>query len=345
LGKQPSDQSDEPFEVNMIESLPCESKEEDEIEDLYDDNFVELDEVEQLFDEEIRLFEMKSNEEDDELDFEEREKRFNEEFRLFEEKVQREHTGVSELFDELVIFEQPDQENSEESSLNNGVEKGKRLTHMGPQISDAIPDELSVWRNNDGYKDQFDYPVHSEWRDPYVEPAMEGCNTLFQPIEKEPAGLDLWLNSWDNMSTLDMNDTHSYKDPCYKDTGYFEQGERIFDHECKFFENLDPSSAHIDKDKCGENRTTVNVEIAESDVEHDELMEEQLGLDDKTESRTTERVRWKKKKNARMRISSSKQRRGQGGCLWSDNVVINSIRRTHYQSGKRSRGRNRPSLI
>ena len=46
LGKQPSDQSDEPFEVNMIESLPCESKEEDEIEDLYDDNFVELDEVE-----------------------------------------------------------------------------------------------------------------------------------------------------------------------------------------------------------------------------------------------------------------------------------------------------------
>ena len=301
--------------------------------------------IEERLDEEIRLFEMKSNEGDDELDLEDREKRFNEEFRLFEEKVQREHTGVRELFDELVIFEQPDQENSEESSLNNGMEKGRRLTHVGPQISNAIPDELSEWRNNDGYKDQFDYPVHSEWRDPYVEPAMEGCNTLSQPIEKEPAGLDLWLNSWDNMSTLDMPDTHSYKDPCYKDTGHFEQGERIFDHECKFFENLDPSSAHIDKDKCGENRTTVKLENTESAVENDELLEDQLGLDDKTESRTTGRVRWKKKKNARIRMSRSKRQKGKGGCFWSDNVVINSMRRTHYQSGKRSRGRNIPSLI
>jgi hypothetical protein len=147
------------------------------------------------------------------------------------------------------------------------------------------------------------------------------------------------------MSTLDMPDTHSYKDPFYKDTGHFEQGERIFDHECKFFENLDPSSANIDKDKYGENRTTVNVEIAESAVENDELMEEQLGLGDKTESRTTGRVRWKKKKNARMRVSGYERQRGKGGCLWNFNVEISSIKRTHFQSGKRARGRNRPSLI
>ena len=53
LGKQPSDQTEEPFEVNMIESLPSESREEEEIEDLYDDNFIELDEVEKMFDEMI----------------------------------------------------------------------------------------------------------------------------------------------------------------------------------------------------------------------------------------------------------------------------------------------------
>ena len=51
LGKQPSDQTEEPFEVNMIESLPSESREEEEIEDMYDENFIELDEVEKLFDE------------------------------------------------------------------------------------------------------------------------------------------------------------------------------------------------------------------------------------------------------------------------------------------------------
>ena len=37
----------------MIESLPGESREEEEMEELYDDNFIELDEVEKLFDEMI----------------------------------------------------------------------------------------------------------------------------------------------------------------------------------------------------------------------------------------------------------------------------------------------------
>jgi len=60
---------------------------------------------EEMLDEEIKLFEMRSNEEDDEPDFEEREQRFIEEFRLFEEKEQRGHAGVSELFDEPVISE------------------------------------------------------------------------------------------------------------------------------------------------------------------------------------------------------------------------------------------------
>ena len=53
LGKQPSDQTNEPFKVIMIEGLPSENGEEEEIESLYDDNFMKLDEVDKLFDEMI----------------------------------------------------------------------------------------------------------------------------------------------------------------------------------------------------------------------------------------------------------------------------------------------------
>jgi hypothetical protein len=53
LGKQPSDQTNEPFEVNMIEGLPSENGEKEEIASLNDDNFMELDEVKKLFDEMI----------------------------------------------------------------------------------------------------------------------------------------------------------------------------------------------------------------------------------------------------------------------------------------------------
>jgi len=77
-------------------------------------------------------------------------------------------------------------------------------------------------------------------------------------------------------------------------------------------------------------------------VEDKIVNKNQLGMDYE-ECCTTERMRWKKKKNARMRMSSNERRRKEGGCF--DNVVVNSMRRTHYQSGKRSRGRNRPSLI
>ena len=196
-----------------------------------------------------------------------------------------------------------------------------------------------------GYKNQFDYPVRSEWRDPYFEPAMKGCKTLFQTIEKEPAGLDIGPNSLDNLSTLDMPVTHACNDPFYEDSVHLKQGEWISDHERKISENLKSSSAHIDEDKCGDSRLTVNLEMTKSAVEIEELMEEQLGLDDKTESRTTGRVRWKKKKNARMRrsIPSSGWREVERIFLKNFNVEINSIKRTHFQSGKRSRGRNIPS--
>ena len=95
-------------------------------------------------------------------------------------------------------------------------------------------------------------------------------------------------------------------------------------------------------DDCG---STVDLEITESAVEDDDLMEDQCRVDNE-ESCTAERVRWKKKKNARMRmLRSSGWRREEGVYLRSDNVNIDSMKWTHYQSGKRSRGRSRPSLI
>ena len=178
-----------------------------------------------------------------------------------------------------------------------------------------------------------------EWEDPYLKPAGDGVNPLLQPMEKEPAGLELWLNSLDTLSNLDTTETHMYHDPFYSDTGHFEQGEWIFDYECKFFENLEPCSDHMERDNGNDCGVAINLESTGCT----EAMEDELGLDDKTESQTTDRVRWKKKKNARMRVSGYEWRSGEVRYFWCDNVVINFMRRTHYQSGKRSRGRNRPS--
>jgi hypothetical protein len=363
---------------------------------------------EEMLDEEIKLFEMRSNEEDDEPDFEEREQRFIEEFRLFEEKEQRGHAGVSELFDEPVISEQrdhyPEQFHEEHQSqlsseispelvlAQNPIEEGECVSHdtqrssedkivcssyegdnvdmidgtnedsveqsdweddeescenewleeetlvqSGLTIGDTDPNDHIQWR----YNVLFDDPVNSEWMDPCFEPAREGYNILFQPIEKEPAGLELWPNSLDNIPTLDMPETHSYNDPLYNDSGHFEQGEWIFVHERKFYENLDPCSDNMDKDKCDDCGLSVNLESSEKAIEDDELKEDQIGMDNE-ESCTAEKVQ-KKKKVRRRRMCD--RRSDERTCLRSYNVNINSLKRTHYQSGKRARGRNRPSLI
>jgi hypothetical protein len=305
-GKQPSDPEDEYVGVNEIQGSRS---------------------FEERLDEELSLFEMRSNEEDDEPDLEERERRFMEEFRLFEEKEQRRHQSQlsSEISSELELAQNP-------------IEEEECLSHDTQKSSEV----KIVCSSYEG-----DNVENSEWEDPYLELVGEGFNPLFQPIEKEPVRFDLWPNSLDNMSTLDMTDTHIYNDPFYNDTGHFEQGEWIFDYECKFFENSESYSDHIGIDEGNEFRSTINLEMTESAVEIEELMEEQLGLDDKTESRTTGRVRWKKKKNARMRrsIPSSGWREVERIFLKNFNVEINSIKRTHFQSGKRARGRNRPSLI
>ena len=46
LGKQPSDASDQPFEVNLIQGLPSEHFEEEGLDIKYNDHDSELDEVE-----------------------------------------------------------------------------------------------------------------------------------------------------------------------------------------------------------------------------------------------------------------------------------------------------------
>jgi hypothetical protein len=213
------------------------------------------------------------------------------------------------------------------------------LMQSGLTIGDKEPNDHIQWRSNV----LFDDPVNSEWGDPCLEPVREGFNPLFRPMEKEPARLELWLNSLDNISTLDMPDTHSYNDPFYNDFGHFEQGEWIFDNECKNFENLDPRSNDIVNDKGNDCGLTVDMEITENVVEDDDLLENQYGLDNE-ESCTVERVRWKKKKKVRRRMLFE-WRSDEGIFLRSFNVDIDSMKRTHYESGKRSRGRHKPSFI
>jgi len=81
--------------------------------------------------------------------------------------------------------------------------------------------------------------------------------------------------------------------------------------------------------------------VEQSDWEDDELKEDQIRMDNE-ESCTAEKVQ-KKKKVKRRRMCD--RRSDERTCLRSYNVNINSLKRTHYQSGKRARGRNRPSLI
>ena len=391
-------------QVNMIYKLQMDQGKDDSAEE-------DVEETPQSFgeicNEEIRLFEAR-NIDDYELEFKDRERRPNEEFRLFEGRDRRKNAGVSELFDEPVIFEwwdhYPEQFHKEHQSQSlseillglvpaqNPIEEGECLSDDTQRSSegkivcssyeidnvemidgtkeDSV--EQSDWGDDEescdnewleeetlmqsgltiGDKDAhdhiqwrynvlFDDPENSEWGDPYLEPVREGFNPLFQPMEKEPAGLELWPNSLDNIPTLDMPETHSYNDPLYNDSGNFEQGEWIFVHERKFYENLDPCSDNMDKDKCDDCGLSVNLESSEKAIEDDELKEDQIGMDNE-ESCTAEKVQ-KKKKVRRRKMCD--RRSDERTCLRSYNVNINSLKRTHYQSGKRVRGRNRPSLI
>ena len=113
--------------------------------------------------------------------------------------------------------EQSDWDDDEESCDNEWLEE-EILMQSGLTIGDKDSHDHIQWR----YNVLFDDLENSEWGDPYLEPVREGFNHLFQPMEKEPAGIELWLNSLDDISTLDMPDTHSYNDPFYNDSGHFE---------------------------------------------------------------------------------------------------------------------------
>jgi hypothetical protein len=200
------------------------------------------------------------------------------------------------------------------------LEKGRWTVYAGPPIFDEEPSD----------------PVESGWYDPFLEPTKENVS-----VDKESPGRELWLNSLD----VDNDQiSHTYVDPFDYNSGSFEHGEWIFDHERKFFGNKDPRSNDIQRDQGVEFGETVDMEITDNVVEDDDIKENQFGWENE-ECCTAEKVRWKKKKNARMRVPGYERRSGEVGCFWSNNVLINSLRRTHFQSGKRSRGRNRPSLI
>jgi hypothetical protein len=50
FGKQPSDLMDEPFNCNLIQGLSSEHWEDEELELMYDDQFIDIEEMEELFD-------------------------------------------------------------------------------------------------------------------------------------------------------------------------------------------------------------------------------------------------------------------------------------------------------
>ena len=205
------------------------------------------------------------------------------------------------------------------------LEKRRWIVHDGPPIFDEDPNDCC------------EVELNSVWWDLYIDTVREDHDPLFDSSDEEPSGQELWINS------LDVHEYQVYEDPFDDDNGTFEQGEWIFNHERKFFENKNACSNNNERDKCVDCGLMADLKMAESAVEDDDIKEDQFGLDNE-ECCTAENVRWKTKKNVRSRIIF-KWRSEEGICLRSSNVDINSMKRTHYQSGKKTRGRNRPSFI
>ena len=147
--------------------------------------------------------------------------------------------------------------------------------------------------------------------------------------------------------THDIPKIHYIDDSFERESGYFEQGEWIFNYELRFFENKDSCSR--DDDKWEDKVLAVNLVMITRSVvvDNNNNIFDQTGLDDNEEIRALEiRIERKKKgrrqmKNLRsdwVRVPSSRQ------LLMGSDALIDSMKRTHYESGKRSRGRYRPSF-
>jgi hypothetical protein len=99
--------------------------------------------------------------------------------------------------------------------------------------------------------------------------------------------------------------------------------------------------------------SSVNLEVIESlimmDDYIDEKMDEYSRLDNNEAEvcRTSSQINWKKKKGRMRKKKRIRWEREEVVILplMSSNTVIDILKRTHFESGKRSRGRNKPSLI
>jgi len=290
-----------------------------------------------------------------------------------------------EIIDEDIV-EQSDWDEDEEICDKEWVEE-ETLVQSGLTIGDKDPNDHIQWRSNV----LFDDPEIFEWGDPYPKLAGDGFNPLFQPMEKEPAGLELWLNSLDNISNLNIPDTHIYNDPFYNKSGHFEQGEWIFIHECKSYKNLDPCSDQMDKDECDGCGLSVKLEISNGAIEHEKIVRtpferkpldlslftfEELIIDQSFddnvninkfekeekpcceewneiicenlfEDNSEEEGTPKKRENRRRRMRRRKTKMERGLSKMTRRLISTKspLKRTHWNDGKRARGRSKPSLI
>jgi hypothetical protein len=80
----------------------------------------------------------------------------------------------------------------------------------------------------------------------------------------------------------------------------------------------------------------------------DGLVEDSTGVFDDDDWRRTPNARnWKKKKKGRVRMSNNTWRNNNDELqllLRYTDIEVEALKRTHWESGKRSRGRSRPAL-
>ena len=130
--------------------------------------------------------------------------------------------------------------------------------------------------------------------------------------------------------------------PCWRMLIDDNFGQSIFEENDLSFEEKVEWDDHL---------LSVNLEVIESSIVVDDCIDEKMdgyfGLDNNEAevSCTPKGLNWKKKRKGRMRkkmLSCAYE----DAMLWimSSNTVVDILKRTHFESGKRSRGRNKPSL-
>ena len=170
---------------------------------------------------------------------------------------------------------------------------------------------------------------------------------------EEPPGLELLVSNFEINMIHCMPRIHI--SPMNSDSCHFKQGELIFDNESRFFKNKTSCLSHNEKISW-DNDTKDNSGACEDDSNNDvaELIKSEKGNENDTglsayDKRVSPLSDWlkrrkRKKKKIRKRSMKIKFDEGCAEMMKGSNSHVNSLKRTHLESGKRSRGRNRHSL-